>query len=296
MSSGKKYVIITCSDARDGDFLAEHWLRSLTTNVNMEEIDVAILDYGLTEEQRRKLREVWPVNILPSTRDGHVVIIRFRDIANFLKGTTYEQVMTCDGGDIIFQRDINELFKQDRDKLKAVCEDYWLPFDDVMIYKKSIAEGVFKEIREYYTLRNKMINAGMLVGPRQAFIELSDFCYGSITDKSIFGPDQVVINYFLYKHGFKELDDKYNFIFYTVQNPFTIENGVFLDKNEDVIPIVHNAGRYSFLRAVQNFGFGPERNTIDPVKFSMVRLIIKLGSVLRTGHITTEALISKLNS
>jgi len=53
-----RHLIATCSDARYGDFLLQHWLRSLQASVDLHDIDVAVLDYGLTPQQRQYRREL----------------------------------------------------------------------------------------------------------------------------------------------------------------------------------------------------------------------------------------------
>ncbi len=272
MVSEKEHVIITASDAKYGDFLIDNWLRSLVANVDLRNIDVLVLDYGLREDQREKLRKNVGVTVLPCVRDGHIVIIRFRDISNFLKNTSYKQVMTCDGGDIIFQKDISALFEMNTDTCRAACEDYALPLDKMVALQQSIGASVMPEVREY-TRDRRLANAGVMLGPREKFIELCDFCYVHTANKQKFGSDQILVNAFLYKNGFTELDRSYNFIVYSTKSSFKIKDGVFLDETGAVIPIVHNAGRYAFWRTIGDFGYGKEHNTLRLVRFYLLRVL-----------------------
>lgn len=276
----KKNVIITFCDARDGDFLASHWLASLLDNVDLTDIDIVVLDYGLTKEQQSQLERTKLVQIIPCQKDGSVVIVRFRDISEFLKKTTYQQVMICDGGDIIFQKDISGLFLDHVDSFRAVCENYRRGFDEKVVFKNGIEKESRQEIFEY--LKDKRtINAGMLLGSREKMIELSDFCYSRIGKKGEFGSDQLVVDYYLYKQGFVELDNKFNFTLFTAENGFSIKNGKFFDKNGDLVSIVHNTGRFSFFRMIDNFGYGPTYNKFKPFWFYFYRAVFKLRDVLK---------------
>src|SRR3989339_411849 len=104
----KKNVIITSIDFHYGNFFLNHWLRSLKTNINLKNIDIIVLDYGLTNNQKKKLLQQ-NVIIVNCVSSGHIVNKRFTDAAQFLKTTNYDQVLFADGGDIIFQEDISHL-------------------------------------------------------------------------------------------------------------------------------------------------------------------------------------------
>ncbi|HON14461.1 MAG TPA: hypothetical protein PK897_10070, partial [Treponema sp.] len=75
----KTNLIITASDKKYGDFLIEHWYASLRANTNLEHIDVAVLDYGLSVAQRFYLQSNGVI-VRSCERDGHVTSIRYRDM------------------------------------------------------------------------------------------------------------------------------------------------------------------------------------------------------------------------
>ena len=248
-------------------------------NVDLSDIDVVILDYGLNENQLEKLRKE-NVEVIKCKCDGHITAIRFRDMVKFLEKHHYDQVMSCDGGDIIFQTDISNLFKENKNSLRAACEGYRMPFEILSLsLQKSISPSIAEEVKKYNVRMRKMINAGVLIGPRKRIIELCNFCYNNITDKK-FGPDMVLVNYFLYKNNFVELDSRYNFILYTSRIPFVIKDGKFYDNNGKLIPIVHNAGWLSPIRAIAFFGYGPNHNRIRLLRFYLLRTLIKLFNKL----------------
>src|SRR3989338_6029941 len=105
MNQKKKFVIIGSSDSKYGDFLINHWLKSLKDNLNTKIIEIVILDYGLTEKQKKELI-LQNVKVIACKRDGHILNIRYSDMLSFLNKNKYEQVMACDSGDIIFNKEI----------------------------------------------------------------------------------------------------------------------------------------------------------------------------------------------
>jgi len=272
----KKYVIITASDEKYGDFLVNHWLRSLESNVNLKNIDVVVLDYGLNKKQREKLEEL-RVRLIKCNKNGHVVNIRYGDIFNLLKKNPYKQIMICDSGDIIFQTDINGLFERDKLRFRAVCEETSYAGDNMIHY--TILNGAFKTemAKKIESVLNgkKPINGGLIIGPRKKIIELCCNINNFVLNKNMYGPDQVIMNYTLYKDDFKELDRKFNYTLFGSKITFSIKKGVFFEGGEK-IPIVHNSGGKQFFRIVTNFGYGPECNKMKWVSYYSFRAFYKV--------------------
>ena len=80
----KKHVIITTTDEKFEDFVVNHWLKSLQDNVNLENIDVVIFDYGLRKEQVTELKKK-KIIVKKYQKVYRVNNIRFRDVVDFLK-------------------------------------------------------------------------------------------------------------------------------------------------------------------------------------------------------------------
>jgi len=253
-----KHVIVTCSDARYGEFLTKHWLPSLTDHVCLEGIDVVVIDYGLSDEQRSHLQDNG-VLIFPATPDGNITNIRYRDIASMLDQGSYDQVMAVDGGDLIFQSDIRDLFETDKESFRGVCEDREIPFHDVILPKTDMASADYQRIFAF--LKGKQtVNGGMILGPANRFQHVWTEFQRLCEHFDVFGTDQLVINYLLYKDGFVQLDQKYNFVIMAVKSRFHIRNSKFYDDRGELIPIVHNAGMQSITRCIRKFGYGKNRN------------------------------------
>ena len=269
----KKFVIITACNYKYGDFLIEHWLKSLLDNIDTRLVDIIVLDYGLTEVQRKELK-LKKVKVVLCKLDGHIVNIRFSDMRKFLEKNKYEQIISCDGGDIIFQKDITHLFSENKNEFRIVAEELRDPFMKQMLKRKPFNYELRKEI--LYILNNKKsLNAGFIIAPRKKSIDLCKFLEENTVKKEIFGSDQFLVNIYLYRNGFVDLGCDYNFIPTIFKNKFKIKEGVFLSNGEP-ISIIHNAGNW--FRSLENFGYGKCHNHLKPFHYTIDKIISSLFS------------------
>ncbi len=253
-----KHVIITSSDQRYGDFLVDHWHRSLRDHVDLRDIDVAVLDYGLNEAQRRSL-ELAGVTLHRCQADGNITNIRYRDMSDFLASRNYDQVLAIDGGDIIFQADIRHLFDQDKTTFRGVCEEREIPFHDLVLPQTDMERESYQQMFGF--LKGKpTVNGGVLFGPAAVFQEIWKEFQQHCHSFDVFGTDQLLMNNFVYRNGFVPLDKKYNFAIVAMKTQFRIRQGVFYKQDGEVIPVVHNAGMQSLTRCIRKFGYGKDRN------------------------------------
>ena len=221
----KKDLVITASDARCGGFLVRHWLSSLERVIDRSRVDVAGVDYGLTPAQRALLGSR-NVILWQGGRDGHVTSLRLRDIAAFLSGHPYDQVMVADGGDLIFQDAFMDMFARSPDRIRGV-------------------------------LRGRTpINTGLLIGPAAVLERCFSEAFCMIQDRSKWGPDMVALNYILHRDGFVSIEETYNCVITTARSGFRIRQGRFYFPDGSLIKIVHNAGYKSFFRIIGRFGLG----------------------------------------
>ncbi len=269
-----KNVIISSSDSKYGDFLIDHWLKSLKENVNLSNIDLVILDYGLSPLQVKSLKKEG-VLVVKCVRDGHVVILRFRDMLKFLKNKKYDQVLSIDGGDIIFQGDLSNIFNEHQNDFRVVKENLGSHLINFPLYLTYFSYNDAKHILK--TLKNKpLINAGVIFAPSNKFQNLCKEVFSMVKNKDLFGPDQILINYLFYKNGFISIDEKYNFIPCTAKNNFYVKDGVFYFKNKIKINIVHNAGNKDFFRFINSFGYGQEFNKIKKINLFLLRKLLSI--------------------
>lgn len=273
----KKHVIITGIDEKYGNFLINHWLRSLKENVDLSAIDIVVIDYGLSEKQKKNLL-LSGVRLFPGAANGHIVNLRFMDAAKYLRGKKYDQVMLVDGGDIIFQADISQLFTVNKDYYRAADTEA-----EVLYYEWFLPNNFSKINRDKFwkILKNKrLLNAGLIVAPKNKFLELCSNIEKLVLNKYNYGPDQVVVNYVLHRDGFKLLDRKYNYLINTVNDKFSIKAGVFYSGTNELISVVHNAGREGIVSTIKNFGYRRRSYRINyPIYYArrFFSSIFKLG-------------------
>lgn len=254
----KNNVLFTASDAKYGDFLIDHWFASLRDNVDLSDLDVVVLDYGLSTAQRFYLSHQG-VTVRKCERNGHVVILRFRDMAATLEANAYNQAILSDSGDIIFQADFTPALREDCDMFRGVVEDLRPAFGVFLteeFFSKEDRKRLKKSLREA-----EMVNAGFIMGPASKMAELGREVERVVINKEKFGPDQLVVNDAFTREGFRKLDRAYNFVVATAQARIEIREGRFY-ADERLIPVVHNSGNVGFLRPVENFGYGTERNLL----------------------------------
>jgi len=125
------------------------------------------------------------------------------------------------------------------------------------------------------------INAGLLVAPRDKMLALAD-AVTRLVQTPVFGPDQLVVNFVLHRDGWVSLPTGYNFVVATAQTPFEIDRGVFRFTDGRPIPVVHNAGNLKFLRPIDDFGWGPDRNHLKNDVWTTLRWVHQSNALLQT--------------
>jgi len=261
-----KNVIITCSNEKYGDFLINHWLKSLKKNVNLKNIDVVVIDYGLNRLQKILLLKE-RIILFKGTKKYHIVNKRFFDSAKYLKNKSYDQILFIDGGDTIFQEDITHVFDKNKNTFRVVPLGM-----EVLFFEWFIFDNFEKKIKEkiWTVVKNKpVINAGVIFASYNKFLSLCNDMKKLIKNKDAFGPDQIILNYYLYQKGFVFLDSKYNFMMSTEEKGFVVKKGTFYKPDGEKIVIVHNAGQMDFFRPIENFGYGKEFNQIKHVIYNV---------------------------
>jgi hypothetical protein len=246
----KPHALITASDARCGDFLMTHWLGSLRENVVLERVDVVVLDFGLTAEQRAALDGF---RVVPVRSAGSVNVSRRVETARFLEKHDYDQVLAVDCGDLIFQRDVSHLFETHKDRLRGVPERYPIPLP---ILLRGTRGGLRRSIRERLGGRS-MVNGGFLLGPSEKMRELGHAIRRHMADLKY---DQPLVSCLLHEAGFEALDETYNFVLWTARRSFYVEDGIFHTDDGGRTAVVHNTGLRGPSRIVGDFGYGPGHN------------------------------------
>ncbi|PLV57197.1 hypothetical protein [Thermotoga sp. SG1] len=264
-------LIATAGNEKIRDFLVNDWYRSLKENVDLTETDVLVINYGLSD---------LPEDVIdfPAVEKGLINNTRFLNLALFLeRHPEYDQVLFCDGGDVIFQSDISHLFKEHREAFRAVVEQISPPID-LVVKKDDLANG--EEIKSFL-YGKKFFNVGVILAPREGFLELAKVMKMILKNMNVWGGDTVLINYVIYKSPHVELPSKYNFIPSTAKEKFFVKGSKFFLESGEIIPIVHNAGRFKLLRPVKNFGYGPGKNKLNRFNIWMFRVSFFVANLFR---------------
>lgn len=269
--SAVKHLIVTASDARCGDFLVEHWHRSLSENVRLEGIDVVVLDYGLRDDQRERILGAG-MQVRPCVADGHVTNTRYRDAAALMGERAYDQVLMVDSGDVIFQDDIRHLFDEGSPCIRAACDERKYSLHAVLPILSDFVPEKREEISRFLHDRPQ-INGGFVLGPASAFVRLWDAFQALTQSLAQFAADQVLLNYVLHREGFEELSSRYNFVLVAARSRFSVREGRFYDAEGTLIPVVHNAGYSPFFRRIARFGYGPGHNVVKTWSHVVVRCL-----------------------
>lgn len=264
-------LIITASDSRCGDFLVDHWHRSLLENVRLDGIDVAVLDYGLTAGQRRRVLDAG-MEVRSCVPDGHITNIRYRDTASLLRDRAYHQVLMVDGGDLIFQADISHFFNDASAHMRAVCDERKYSLHSVLPILGDFHPDERQVISRFLHQRPQ-INGGFVLGPATGFVRLWEEFQARTRSLSQFAADQIFLNYVLHRDGFEQLPSRYNFVLVAARSRFVVRDGRFYDAAGSLIPVVHNAGHMSFFRRVSRFGYGADRNSVKVSSHLAVRAL-----------------------
>ncbi len=276
----KPHVLFTASDAKYGDFLIEHWFASLREHADLSRIEVVVLDYGLSLAQRHYLAQNG-VQVAPCIRDGHVAIVRFRDMAAFLEQHSFAQAILSDSGDIIFQDDIAPILDRAPDRYRGVTEDLRPPFG-VFLTDEFFAKEDRRRIRQL--LRDApMVNAGFILGPASLMAALGREVDQVLLSKDRFGPDQLVVNAVFRREGYQELPRDYNFVVATARALLDIRDGrIYADGR--LVPVVHNSGNLRFLRPLENFGYGPDHNLLKKDVYHALQALHSTSDSLIEAH------------
>jgi hypothetical protein len=280
----KRHAIITCCNEKYGDFFINDWLTSLKKEVNLKNIDIILFDYGLNKEQLTKLAKQ-PVKLITKSTSKHVVNMRFISAANYLKNNDYDQILLVDSGDIIFQSDISHLFGKDKTMFRAGILEMDVLFYEVFIpgcFNKNTAKKIYKVVKD-----EPVYNAGFILAPRNKFIKLGGLMNKLITNKNKYGPDQIVLNYVMHQEKTITLDYKYNFMINNTLRKFYIIKDKFYSADNELIPVIHNAGHNNFLRPIKNFGYSKDKNRLDKFMYyfkryyySNLKYLKKIASLL----------------
>ncbi len=264
-----KHLITTYCNAYKGDFLIGHWLRSLKEQVDLRNIDILVIDFGLDPSQVLTL-QAQDVIVLPQDKPrGRMSNVQYSCLAKYLEEhPIYDQVLYSDCGDLIFQTDISHLFQLSPDKMKLVLEpDFNFHLHRITLGLKDVRPEKISLIRDTIG-NNPTANCGFVLGPAEKMAsiweEYSTLCHSA----DVHGTDQLIINYLGYREGFHILEDRYNYVAFLKREKLRQDKDGFFINADGRIAVVHNAGKYDFARSITDFGYRQGR--VKPRYFTIL--------------------------
>lgn len=276
----KSYLIATACNQKYEDFLINHWLKSLKENVDLSNIDILVIDYGLSKEASTELSKNGILIHKASQREGLINNTRFLELRDFLLVNKYSQILICDSGDIIFQSNISHLFEKCDFAVRG-CYEGISPNMDVLISKDDVEYDLSK-IKDFIKKnKNKLINVGLLIFSFELYIDIVNQMERMIKNPHKWGLETILLNYLIHQRPFCEIEPIYNFIPTTSTQRYFVKNGKFYLKDGTLIPVVHNAGGSNILRPIRNFGYGDEYNKERKHMIIVLRTFYQLLSFFR---------------
>lgn len=248
-------LLYTHCNAGAGDTLIRHWLRSARLHIDLTNIEIMVIDFGLSEHQREQLREEG-VELWPARADGRTPNIQYRELASYLATRPdIDQVVYSDCGDLVFQADIAPILQRQGALMKAVLEpEFNLALHGMTLGFGDVRPERLAEIRATIGER-PTANCGLVAGPRNTMMAIWDtyqaFCHGV----DLHGTDQLIINYILRRDGFIELERSWNYVTFINHHRVYYDADGFLCDRAGRIAVVHNAGRHDAVRTISGFGY-----------------------------------------
>jgi lipopolysaccharide biosynthesis glycosyltransferase len=271
-------LIATYCNQNKGDFLIDDWLYSIKTHVNLKDIDIMVIDFGLNDEQVSKLKAHGVIINTQTPLAGRMSNFQYKFLTAFLqKNPIYSQVLYCDCGDIIFQEDISHLFTLEPDKFRLVVEpDFNFTLHRIILGLSDVKPGKIRMIRDKIG-RSSTVNCGFVLGPAARMASIWQE-YVSLCDTTfVHGTDQLVINYIAYREGFHKLSSTFNYVTFLKNERLRVDKEGFFVTNIGRINVVHNAGKYEFARSISGFGY--KKGTVkNRARLLMFRYFFKLLS------------------
>ncbi len=280
-----KYAIISAINWAHADYFIGHWLPSLRATTDLSQIEIVVIDMGLRPDQHAALRK--QVTIVPCEMKTHPTAARFFTIEQYLRTHNHQKAVLIDGGDIFFQRDFSPIFGVKGHKVFAAqCVSRGLFYEWFLPNCFPLSTAI-----ELYSIvsRKPAYSAGVLVGQRKALITMLAGMNAYLKNVHHYGADQIVMNYIGHKQDLlADLPQTFNFSSLTGWEQFTIKQGKVYDSRNQLVTVVHNAGRIPLMRVFGTMGHQQKNAGLNYAGL-WVRRIFSPGTLLAAW------LLGKLN-
>ena len=271
-----KYAIISAINWAHADYFIEHWLPSLHATTNLSQIEIVVIDMGLRPNQQATLKK--HVTIVPCEVKTHPTAARFFTIEQYLQAHNYQKALLIDGGDIFFQSDISAIFNLKGDKVYAAqCVSRGLFYEWFLPSCFPLSTAL--ELYRLVSLK-PAYSAGVMVGERKALLKLLAGMNAYLQAVHHYGADQIVMNYVGHKQALlADLPQTFNFSSLTGWEQFTVMKGKVYDSRQQLVTVVHNAGRIPLMRVFGTMGYRQHNASLNYAGL-WIRRIFSPGTLL----------------
>lgn len=242
-----KTAVITCIDDNVSKNLEIDFLETLRGDACYKG-SIYVVYYGEDQEFMKRIKDKYDANVVCSYNELIPSNQRSFDFFNLINNLPEHitHVMCIDGGDVWFQKPIDEIFNITENGYGFVEENQNADEDFNLncineIKDDSLKLEFLKKVQGY-----KLINGGFIVGNKNkvSFLLKS---VAELTEKihqDFFALDQVILNYLIRSdgNGFN-IPKKYCYTLLSDKNKFFVDNGLIYDKlTKELISIIHNIG------------------------------------------------------
>lgn len=242
-----KTAIITCIDDKLLLNFQKDFLQTLRKKANYNG-KVYVLYYGKNESFVRNLEKKYDIEIIFLKNKRIVSNQRNIDIINLIKILPKEisHILCIDGGDIWFQKPIEDIFKLTRSGYGFVEETQ---NSDEKFNLSCINQITNEDLRIKFlekSMGRKLINGGFLIGKKEIIFKILKLVveFSNKINQDFFALDQTILNYVIRCDGNGlKLPKKYCFTLLSDRNRFFVKNGLIYEMfTEELINIIHNIG------------------------------------------------------
>lgn len=248
MIDEKNTAIITYIDEYFCENLENDFLNTLF-NVSNYKGTVILLNYGIVQEDIRRLAAAFPIKVIECDKNMPVFSNRYFDIPRAIEQLDNQitHVATMDSGDIWFQNSIHEVFEICQNGIGCVEEERIIGEDHFTGYCLDKLQTDERNVIEDRLQGKKVKNSGVICGPKNMMRKIIEDVGRDMSNCSceFFGVDQLYFNYEWYaleKDKRINMDETYNYVLVSNVDKFTVQNDVVIDNDGNVITVVHNAG------------------------------------------------------
>jgi len=241
-----KTAVLTYVDDNYAENLEYDFLETLR-NCAEYKGQIFVIYYGNNDSFVQRISKEYSATVIISEKQFVVSNQRNIELSKVISGLDkeIEKVMCIDGGDVWFQKPVDEIFENCGNTYGFVEEnemaDQGFNLEVInQIQDKNIRESFLEAVKN-----RRLIGSGMIVGERKIISELLEKMADLMVEikQDHFALDQAIFNYIVRTDGRgKSLPAEYDFSLISRIGECEVKNKIFYDNGAKIINVVHNSG------------------------------------------------------